>query len=173
MLALWTAFALAATPPAALVEATPFRIEVPYDWTWGAQVPPVREGWLLVLEVDPALARPRPVGGQVLFVGDWIAEPLNPGWPSGCVVALVGPVDLAAAPIFYAPLDLPERVDRAEAAARRDRAWAAGARPMPPARWGRALESEDIIDVLKAAAERIESCAPEELAWAEKYRMIP
>ena len=173
---LFAALSLAAAEPAPagrLVEATAFRIEAPYAWTWGAQVPPVREGWLLVLEVDPETARPRQVGGRALFVGDWIAEPLNPGWPSGCLVALVGPVELASAPIFFDEVDLPERVDRAAAGARRDAAVAARVPPQAPAPGGAPIEGPDIKAALTAAADRIEACAPEELEWAENLRIIP
>jgi hypothetical protein len=95
-----------------------------------------------VLEVDRSFVVPRQVAVPVLYVGDKTAEPLNIGYRSGHVVAIVpGDVDLKKAPIYFGTPDLPERVDGKMAKAELDKAKAADIKPFT-------------VKVIKAAMDR-------------------
>ncbi len=115
-----------------LLVAIPFTLSQPYAHSWHQERAEVDQGWLLVLEVDPADARPRQVGAPTLFVGAVPAERLS--WSvqdEHLVVVAPGPLDLLETPIFWGSALLPEQVDlqvgQAEAAA----AQAAGVTPTP------------------------------------------
>jgi hypothetical protein len=170
--------ALAAEPaPAGGIEglraARAFTLEVPYDWTWGADAALIAQGVLIAAAVDPALARPRAVGGPVLYAGARPAEPLNSGWPAGCLVALLpGPVDLSRAPLYFGSDELPERVDAARGEAELAAAMAAGFGRLAAVS-GAPLAARDISEVLHLAADWIEACAPDEAGRAAILRGTP
>lgn len=131
-----------------LVYARPFRLQAPYTHAYRLERPTVEAGYVLVLEIDPELARPRQLAEPVLYVGSQTAERINHGHPSGRAVVLVpaalGPdglpaLDLAAAPMWLGTPELPERVDAASLAAERAKAEREGVRPLGAARAAAAL----------------------------------
>jgi len=123
--------ALPETPvaPLAIVAAKRFAVDVPFALRAGFGRPTVRTGWIVVLDVDPAIGVPRQLASPVLYVGDRVAVyGARPG-RSGRIVALVpGDVDLAVSPIWFGTPELPERVDAATIARERELAIAAGIR---------------------------------------------
>jgi hypothetical protein len=117
-----------------------FELEESYTHFWREEAPGVRSGYILVLRVDPELARPRNSLMNVLYVGRQTAERVNHGYPSGRLVVLVPdlatangvvPVDLESGPIWFGTPDLPERVDAARIEAERRAALERAVPPIP------------------------------------------
>lgn len=104
-----------------LLEAHPFTLDQSATHWWRAEQPQFDAGWLVVLDVrDDALIAPRQSAQPVLQVGAETAEPLNVGYRSSKVVALVPSkrddsgqpsFDLTKSPIFYGEATLPEELD--------------------------------------------------------------
>lgn len=161
-----------------LLAVRPVTFEAPHPYPWRRDHPPLTDGLLLVLEVDPGLARPRQVGEPVLYVGDTPAERLNPGWPSGRLLVLVpGDVDPAVDPIWFGSPELPERVDARRGAAELAAARARGFAPFAPEVVARArqaggdpLRVEDSTAFYRGAAGVLEAWIPEEAERAENLR---
>jgi hypothetical protein len=104
-----------------LLEAHPFTLDQAATHWWRAEQPRYDAGWLIVLDVvDDALIAPRQSAQPVLQVGVETAEPINVGYLSSKVIAMVPSLrdasgapalDLTQAPIFYGDADLPEVLD--------------------------------------------------------------
>lgn len=118
-----------------LIYACPFVTDEPFVHEWRKEQPLASGGYLLVLKVDPELARPRQTYERVLYVGAETAERCNAPWEGGVLVVLVpAPVDagglvqldLASTPIWFGEPELPERVDAARIARERTEAAALG-----------------------------------------------
>jgi hypothetical protein len=121
-----------ATPAAAtdLLYARPVRFAQPFEHTWSKEQPRYTDGWLLVIQADPALIFPRQTGMPVLFVGATPAQVLNGGHEDGRVIALVpGPLDLKSALIWFGSPGLPGEITNLAAARERTAAEKAGIRP--------------------------------------------
>lgn len=124
--------------PAGTVEllfAQPFVTDEPFVHEWRKEQPLARGGYLLVLKVEPDLARPRQTYERVLYVGSETAERCNAPWEGGVMVVLVpAPVDSeghvrldpATTPIWFGTPELPERVDAARITRERAEALARG-----------------------------------------------
>jgi hypothetical protein len=141
---------LAAVPASAsdveLLAAVPFAVDEPFVHEWRAEKPLVSSGYLLKLRVDPELSRPRATYEPVLYVGAETAERCLPEpalalAEQGILVVLVPApldaegrvaLDLAAAPVWFGSLELPERVDAARIGAELAAARARGAGPARP-----------------------------------------
>jgi hypothetical protein len=134
-----------ATPAAVLelVEARPFVLASPERQEWRKADPVVKAGWLVVVRVASDYVRPRQVAQPILMVGATIAEPLNIGYASQMVVAIVPSavkddgslaLDLAAEPIYFGQPMLPETVDQATAEGQRDFALRSGIAPLGAAK---------------------------------------
>ena len=92
-----------------------------------AESPSVRDGWLVVLRVDPSRVRPTDTAMPVLYAGTQTVEPINFGHADGVVVGLVPAVDdLAGTQLWFGEPDLPEQVDAAEIERQRERARSRG-----------------------------------------------
>lgn len=151
-----------------LLSAQRFQLDAPYTHWWRAEQPQFSAGWLVVLRVDHELVRPRQAKEPVLVVGDETAERLNVGFESGRVVALIpGDVDLASAPIFFAPPALPEELTRDDVLAMRSAAQEEGVSPVGAASLAAVLgaplrfPTQDELRVF--AADLIEQHAPDEV----------
>jgi hypothetical protein len=103
-----------------ILAAHPFVLDEPAVHEWRAEKPLYRSGYLLALQVDPDLARPRQTYEAVLYVGEETAERCNAPIEGGRLVVLVPApldehgrvaLDLAGTPIWFGSLELPERVD--------------------------------------------------------------
>jgi hypothetical protein len=170
----------AALPVAAhdLLALRAFSLEGERDYPWMRDHPPIREGVLLALEVEPALAAPRQVEQPVIYVGDVPAERLNSGWPSGRLLLLVpGEPDLSELPVFFGPPELPERVDAVAARLALADATAAGVLPFSEERvraaataGGEALSLRDARALEHAVADWIDAWAPGEEERAANLR---
>ncbi|MBD3868399.1 MAG: hypothetical protein IFK94_09765 [Acidobacteria bacterium] len=126
--------ALPETPlaPFELLYARPFTLAEPMEYLWSKERPMVTSGWLLVLEVDPAVAYPRQTALPVLYAGDQVAHYAMKGYPSGRIVAVVpARIDLQSAPIWFGTPTLPEQVDQAIIQAEEVLAREAGIGPFP------------------------------------------
>lgn len=175
-----------------LLAARAFTLEDGYRHRFSADQPWVEAGWLLVLEVDPRVARPRQVAEPVLYVGEVTAERLNTGHRSGRLVVIVPqPVDLPASPIWFGTPELPERVDPERAHDERVLAEDAGIRPFEAevvhaarTRGGAPLAVADLTALLReAGAWIVEYSAPDkqvgqrlrdrEGGWTERRRPAP
>ena len=167
-------------PSAAIVllEAVPFVLDEPFVHEWRAEQPLQRAGYLLALEVDPDLARPRQTYEPVLYVGQETAERINAPEHGRLIVLVPAPVDAAGqvvldldrAPIWFGSLELPERVDGARIAQELAIARAAG---IGPARKSEQLTGLDLSartiharsrpDLDAYLADLVERYSPEEL----------
>ena len=65
-----------AAPVAALPCARPVQFAEPYRWSWIEGGDTLSRATAFVVRADPALLQPRDVGGRVLLVDGWPAEPL-------------------------------------------------------------------------------------------------
>lgn len=108
-----------------ILAAYPFVLDEPFVHEWRAEKPSVSAGYLLALQVDPDLARPRQTYEAVLYVGTQTAERCNAPYEGGRLIVLVPApldgrgrvaLDLEHAPIWFGSLELPERVDAARIA---------------------------------------------------------
>ncbi len=110
-----------------VILAKRFEVETPFPYRWSAEGIEVREGWLLVLEADPALIRPRESAEPVLFVGERPAQRLSRGGRSGRMVVIVPAMaDLRRAALFFGSPGLPEAVGSRDAKRESARARASG-----------------------------------------------
>src|SRR5262245_437988 len=135
-----TAAPLGALPTAAIeiLDARPFAVDEPFVHEWRAEKPLANAGYLIALQVDPELARPRQTYEPVLYVGEQTAERCNAPETGGVLIVLVPApldssgrvaLDLDTAPIWFGSLELPERVDAARIAREVAAARAAGIGP--------------------------------------------
>lgn len=115
----------------ALLHAERFKVQQPYQHLWRADRPWVDSGWILVLQTDPELLRPRQVKESVLYVGAQTAERINHGTSGRVVVLVPGDQALASAPIFLGEAALPEELLQTHIDAQLTAAVAAGAIPTP------------------------------------------
>lgn len=141
--------AVSADPPAArnpraaalpvgirsLVAVQPFRVAEPWPHEWRADRPTVREGWIVVLEADPGLVRPRQTEQAVLMAGAMPLEVVHVAVDRGIVVAILpreaaaDAAGIGALPFHLAMPALPESLSIDEAKARSAAAIAAGIGP--------------------------------------------
>ncbi len=164
----------------ALLYARPFTLTAPYTYTFVKEQPAIRNGYILALAVDPALAQPHQTWTPVLYVGTRPAELTNLGEPSGHLVVIVPDLDLRTASAYFGSVQLPERVDAARGALEQAAAERIGIRPFPVqeveaalAAGGDTLRAPSINDVYRAVAGVILTYAPEDRERAEEYLLIP
>ena len=165
--------ASAAEPIAAIRAIVPFTLAQPYRHAWQAERPIVDQGLLLVLQVDPQVARPRQAGGAVLYVGAVPAERLSWAAQSELLVVVIpGAPDLATTPVYWGSETLPERVDQAWGATELAQAQAQGIDPRPAAELGQARalggdvrRLEDQAAVYALGAELMGTWVPEAAVW--------
>lgn len=114
--------AVPATPAAitTLVDLREFHLAQPYEHRFSKEKQSVTAGYLIVVRAPSEYLAPRQVEMPVLMVGTTPVEPMNVGFASGQLVAIVpSPVDaqgkltldLAKTPIYFAPPALPETID--------------------------------------------------------------
>ncbi|MBL9118542.1 MAG: hypothetical protein JNL80_01355 [Phycisphaerae bacterium] len=116
--------AIPATPAGIteLIEVREFRITEAYEHRHSKEKPSVTAGYLMVIRAPSEYLAPRQVEMPVLMVGSMPVEPMNVGFASGQLIAIVPSatdaqgklmLDLAKAPIYFAPPALPEQIDEA------------------------------------------------------------
>ncbi len=161
-----------------LLYARPFRLREPYVYSFLAGQPAILRGSLLVLAVDPEVARPRDVDVPVLYGGDTPLHLTNTGYSSGRMV-IIAPewFDLANSPVFFGSMELPERVDRARGREEQALAIGRGAVPFASAEraaaraaGGDSLVCAGSVELFRAVADLIDRYAPDEKELADIYR---
>ncbi len=170
-------------PITRLVEARPFTVDEPFVHHWRYEHTEFKAGWLLVLEVDPALVFPRQTEEPVLYVGDQTARRLNIGAESGHVVAIV-PVEnmreykLDEQMIWFGSPAFPEQVDADRIAREKKDATDQGIEPLgaealEEAR-GRAdnasLDLTSLHRLMPEAGKLVEKHAPEDKSIAAELQ---
>jgi hypothetical protein len=161
-----------------LVYARPFVLRESYPYTWLSEQPLISAGHLLVLAVDPEVARPRQVDVPILYAGDTPAQLTNTGFPSGYLIVVVPDwIDLRVSPVFFGSTGLPEQIGRAYGQREMETAVARGVEPFATERLaaaeaegGDTLLADDAVALMRAVADLIEIYAPEEQELAEIYR---
>ena len=160
----------------ALLHAERFAVQKPYQHLWRADRPWVESGWILVLQTDPELLRPRQVKESVLYVGAQTAERINHGTSGRVVVLVPGDQALASAPIFLGDAALPEELLQTHIDAQLRAAVAAGAIPTPAETVqqvtvpGRPAFETD-YDLRQRAIDLVEIHSPQEKALIEGWRL--
>lgn len=129
-------------PIRGLVAVRPFRVAEPWIHEYRADRPAVREGWIVVLDADPALVRPRQTEQMVLMGGGLPLEIVHVAVAAGRVVAILPRVPDSVAiesVVFHlAASALPESLSVEAAESRRATAIAAGLAPRDPTEIARA-----------------------------------
>lgn len=105
----------APAPVAALPCARPVAFAEPYRWSWIEGGDRLDHATAFVLRADPALLQPRDVGGRVLLVDGWPAEPLRIDGAWALVLAPVPPEGPHHA--WFGGTTLPERTPAPTSAA--------------------------------------------------------
>ena len=119
-------------PIDSLVYAEHFTVEQPFEYSWSADKPQVREGTILVIDADPQLVRPRNADEPLLYVGEHVAWRITANEDNGRLIAFVAArVDWDSALVFFGEPGLAERVDRQQARAASSAAAGAGLSPLP------------------------------------------
>lgn len=160
----------------ALLHAERFAVQRPYQHLWRADRPWVESGWILVLQTDPELLRPRQVKESVLYVGAQTAERINHGTSGRVVVLVPGDQALASAPIFLGDAALPEELLQTHIDAQLKAAVAAGAIPTPAETVqqvtvpGRPAFETD-YELRQRAIDLVEIHSPQEKALIEGWRV--
>lgn len=160
----------------ALLHAERFKVQKPYQHLWRADRPWVDSGWILVLQTDPELLRPRQVKESVLYVGAQTAERINHGTSGRVVVLVPGDQALASAPIFLGEAALPEELLQTHIDAQLAAAVAAGAIPTPAETVqqvtvpGRPPFETD-YELRQRAIDLVEIHSPQEKALIEGWRV--
>src|SRR5258706_85949 len=121
-------------PVRGILYAQPFALEQPAVHWWRKERASYSAGWLVVLEVDPALVQPTARAEPVLYVGHETAERFNHGWKRGRRAAPPRSDSARAAAGRARPRDGSRSSAGVAAAARRTGSRAA---PRPPARAAR------------------------------------
>jgi hypothetical protein len=168
-------------PIRTLVAAQPFRVANPWRHEWRADRPEVREGWIVVLEADPALVRPRQTEQAVLMAGPMTLEVVHVAVDSGTVFAILpgeagsDPAALDALVFHLAAPALPESLAIEGAEVRNAAAVAAGIGPRGAAELararaagGRPLEVGDREEIDRAIGAVLRRIAPAESARADE-----
>ncbi|MBL8735275.1 MAG: hypothetical protein JNL12_02490 [Planctomycetes bacterium] len=160
----------------ALLHAERFKVQKPYQHLWRADRPWVDSGWILVLQTDPELLRPRQVKESVLYVGAQTAERINHGTSGRVVVLVPGDQALASAPIFLGEAALPEELLQTHIDAQLAAAVAAGAIPTPAETVQQvtvpgkpAFETD--YELRQRAIDLVEIHSPQEKALIEGWRV--
>lgn len=160
----------------ALLHAERFKVQKPYQHLWRADRPWVDSGWILVLQTDPELLRPRQVKESVLYVGAQTAERINHGTSGRVVVLVPGDQVLASAPIFLGEAALPEELLQTHIDAQLAAAVAAGAIPTPAETVQQvtvpgkpAFETD--YELRQRAIDLVEIHSPQEKALIEGWRV--
>jgi len=153
------------SPVQGLVSVTPFHLDAPLSYRWCAERPDIDEGLILVLRVDPAVARPLQGPEAELYVGDRPAQRLSWSATASALVVLVpGPVDLARVPVYWGPQTLPEQVDLAAGTAALASARAAGIQPFGAAQIAAVqqppLDLADPVALMAAVQPLVQQWAP-------------
>ena len=172
-------------PVRRLLHAQPFKLDKGYEFEWRADRPMVSSGWMLVLQVEPALVFPRQVAEPLLLVGKTTAERINVGHQSGRIVVIVpSPLDeqsnpelkLEEAMMWFGTPTLPEQVDAGQIEAERIAATNAGIRPfdarsIQTARQGRKMIVAGNREQLRnVAADLVELHSPQEFELIQSLR---
>ena len=172
-----------------LVCAQAFKLDAPYVNAWRAERSPVQCGWLLVLAVDPTLARMRNELEPVLYVGNEIAERTNPGDLAGRRLVIVPSApdedgwplfDPLGEPMWFGDPALPERLDALAIRAARLRAEQVGIAPFAHGAITGAIDCgngrvsfADRSELQRHAALLILQHAPQESAFANGLLAAP
>jgi hypothetical protein len=160
--------------------ARPFTLETPYAYTWTAEQTSITSGYVLVVEVEPELARVKSTWNPVLYAGRYPAEITSSDPETGRVVVIVpGDLDLSRDPVFFGSVELPDRVTaergRQELAAAR----AVGYAPLTAEALRLALQAGGERATLRDAgylyggpvADAIERYVPSQASVADGYRV--
>lgn len=163
---------LPATPAPAgtILLARPFTLDQSFTFGWSADHPEVTHGWILVLEVEPQLIRPRETQEPILFVGPFVAQQINGNFATGRVVVIVpGDVDFQNDLVWFGSSGLPEQTGPKQVLAERNKAVAAGIRPFPRSavtaardKGGEPAQFASKLELLNAAARLVREYASAE-----------
>lgn len=159
-----------------ILVAQPFTLGRPYVYDWSAEKLVVQSGVLVVLEVDPALAKARDALQPVLYAGDVPVQRLNHG-DSGRVIAIIpGNVNLATTPIWFGAPGLPGRITAEIAHAERAKAERADVKPFGRERIAAVtrptVSAPDLTTLLRAVASAlVEQYSPQEKYLTDQWRL--
>lgn len=160
--------------------ARPFSLTEPFTYTWTAEQELVSEGHVLVVEVDPDMARARQTYMPVLYVGHRPAMVMNHGWETGLMVVVTPETDLATTSVYFGSVQLPDQVDADRGLEELAAARAMGIRPLGVsaaatalAAGGAELSLTSDLDLNRVVADVMEAYVPNEAPLIADYRLEP
>lgn len=160
--------------------AKAFTLDRPYAYTWRADAPAITTGWVLVVDVTPALSVQKDTWNPVLYVGRYPAEIAGVDPEQGRMVVIVpGEVDLSRDAVFFGSVELPGQVTPERAGEELAAAVAAGFGPVSAETLRRARAAGGETAALADAhalyagpvAEAIETWAEADRGRAQGYRV--
>lgn len=158
------------TPIKGILAAQRFTLAEPYEDAWDGTK--VSAGTLLVLDVDPALVKPRESLNSILYVGGKPTRKLNRGDVSGHVLVIVpAGVDVVRAQIWLGAPEVLEALTSEKIDAEKLRAARHVPRaPAPPQR--APVQSKDLAALLRdVAAPLIDEFSPQDAPVAAQWRL--
>lgn len=174
-------------PVGAVLSIQPFTLGTPVVHEWRFEKEQYDSGYIMVIEVDPALALNRQIAHPVLYVGNQVAEVVNMPQDTGRAVVIVPAeledrkapdyLDLDNLRIFYGDPELPENVDAVTIRQQQQWATRAGIRPVPADQIQQArLADGPMIRATKLAllgdvAAILRAYSPTETKLAEEYEL--
>lgn len=108
-------YALAADPIQAVRRVQEVALETPGTYDFIAGGAPVQRATLLVVQLDPAWARPRQTAQPMLQAGAWPVRVVAADPATGCVAGYIPERFDRAVPLFIAGFGRPEAWTRAQA----------------------------------------------------------
>ncbi len=165
-----------------LLHAEFIHLDTSFKYEWRAEHPEITTGWLLVIEADRELLKPRQTTERVFYAGRQVAMRFNVGMDSGRLVLFVpATLDKQGRPVealdsmrfYFGGAELPERVDARHIAVETQRAIAAGIQSRPSTEVEALLARDNATRTLanrseldRAAARLIQRWVPEEAELA-------
>ncbi|MEE9395346.1 MAG: hypothetical protein V3W41_22870 [Planctomycetota bacterium] len=161
-----------------VLEVVPFKLGQEMTHYWRKERPTFSTGVLLVLKADPAWLKKRQMAYPVLQYGAETLQILNDGGVSGHAIAILpftditDPNALAGLPVFFAAIEIPERITKDQATSLAQEAKGSGASTLGAAQLSKIRKAQvnlaDEVALYRVAGDLLERYSPREtdcISW--------